>query len=285
MRFFAVFLALVAMVSVSVAKDESQANDLVKLHLDSIGTHEARAAAKNQVAEGTVTFQVIHSAGRVNGRLQFVSEGDKFASALKLTNPTYRGEWFVSDGKKTFVDHMTPGVYSGLGQFVSEHTEILTEGLWGGALSTGWALAHLDERLAKLQDRGLKSVDSRKLHRVDYVPKKHSDLQIELYFDPDTLRHVLTVYSFTVGAGMAQSVSASAGQLDTHYRLEERFADFKNFDNLNLPGRWTIQFTVDAAGGSVSGPRGPTTKINQFEATEINILHNVSLDPKNFEVK
>ena len=57
MRSLAVLVVIVAMFSVSAAKDEFQAGDFVKQHLNSIGTEQARAAAKNRVfAQGTVTF-------------------------------------------------------------------------------------------------------------------------------------------------------------------------------------------------------------------------------------
>ena len=104
------------------------------------------------------------------GKRSSFRTADKFVSLLKLPNPDYHGERFVSDGKKTLIAQVKPGVWSKLGDFVMVHNEILTEGLWGGTLSTGWALAHLDERNAKLQDRGLKKVDGRELRRVDYSP-------------------------------------------------------------------------------------------------------------------
>jgi hypothetical protein len=283
MRSLGVFVALMAMFSVSSAKDEFQASDFVKQHLNSIGTDEARAAVKNRLAQGTLTFQYLNVAGIVNGNLQFVSEGDKFVSVLKIPSPDYRGEQFVSDGKKTAVHQPKPGVYSAMGRFVFEHDEVLTEGLWGGSLSTAWALSHLDERHAKLQDQGMKKVDGRDLHRVDYVPKKSSDLQIELYFEPDTFRHVMTVYSYHVMARGGGGPTASAGQEERYYRLEERFADFKNIDNLTLPGRWTIQFT--SGGNARNTGRGAASSISQFELTDAKISHNISLDPKNFEVK
>ncbi len=277
MRSLAVFVALLAMLSVSAAKDEFQAGDFVKQHLNSIGTEPARAAVKNRLAQGTVIFQILNGGGqRWDGKETFVSEGDKFASLLKFPPTIYRTEWFVSDGKKTSVAQVRPGRYTAFGQFVMAHSEILSEGLWGGALSTGWALSRLDERLAKLQDRGLKKVDGRELHRVDYVPKKSSDLEIQLYFEPDTFRHVMTVYLMTVSAHLGRNSAQSGQEQETHYRLEERFADFKSIDDVTLPGRWTIQFTV---GGPSSGA------IDQFEVSEEKISHNISLDPKNFEVK
>jgi len=283
MRSLAVFVALVAILPVSAAKDEFQAGEFVKQHLNSIGTEQARAAVKNRLAQGALTFQYLNVAGSVNGTLQFVSEGDKFVSVLKIPSPDYWGEQFTSDGKKTAVKQVKPGIYSALGRFVFEHNEVLTEGLWGGALSTAWALSHLDERHPKLQDQGLKKVDGRELHRVDYLPKKSSDLLIELYFEPDTFRHVMTVYSYHVMARAGGGPTASAGQEERYYRIEERFADFKNIDNLTLPGRWTIQFT--SGGGMRNIGRGSTSSISQFEVTEAKISHNVPLDPKNFEIK
>ena len=304
MRSLAVLIAILAMLSVCLAKDELQVGDLVKQHLNSIGTEQARAAAKNRAVEGTVQFRILNGAGSQDGKEVFISEGDKLVSLFKLPNPSYHGERFVSDGKKTVVAMLRPGVYSNIGSFVMVHNEILTEGLWGGTLSTGWALAHLDEHRAKLKYRGLKKVDGRQLHQIDYIPK-HSDLEIQLYFEPDTFRHVLTVYELTISPQMAHSETQTARQQETRYRINERFADFKSVDNLNLPSRWTIQFTseesttgsagggdVQFGGGVASGTTISTngigsgiSPVSQFEVTVTNISHNVQLDPKNFEVK
>jgi hypothetical protein len=307
MRTLAVVVAIVAMLSLSAAKDELQVTDLVKQHLNSIGTEQARAAVKSRAAEGTLSFQVENeNAAHQDGKEVLVSEGVKLVSLLKLPNPNYHGERFVSDGKKTFIAQVKPGAWSTFGDFVMVHNEILTEGLWGGTLSTGWALAHLDERLAKLQDRGLKKVDGRELHRVDYSPKKHSDLDIQLYFEPDTFRHVMTVYSLTISPHMGTSDIATAREQETRYRLEERFADFKSVDGLNLPERWTIEFTSENAAGAMANAQNLTATVNgeasitpintkgigagsspvsHFEVTVTNISNNVQLDPKNFEIK
>jgi hypothetical protein len=300
MRSLAVFVALVALLSVSSAKDEVQVADVVKQNLNSIGTAQARTAVKNRAVEGTVQFRILNGgAGTQDGKEILLSEGDKLVSLLKLPNPSYHGERFVSDGKKTAITQLKPAVYSNLGQFVQTHNEILTEGLWGGTLSTGWALADLDAHKAKLKYQGLKKVDGRELHRVDYLPR-HSDLQIQLYFEPDTFRHVLTVYELTIKPQMGLTEQETAQQQETHYRLEERFADFKSTDNVTLPGKWTIQFTSEVPEARTIGGSTPITdaqsvghprfgasiaSVSQFEATVTNISHNVQLDPKNFEVK
>jgi hypothetical protein len=303
MRSITVLVVMLTILSASLAKakDELQVGDLIGQHLNSIGTDQARGAVKSRAAQGTVQFKVLNGAGGEDGKQVFVSEGDRLVSLLKLPNPSYHGERFVSDGKKTVIAELRPGVYSNLGQFVLVHNEILTEGLWGGTLSTGWALAHLDERHARLKYQGLKKMGGRELHRVDYAPK-HSDLEIQLYFEPGTFRHVMTVYSLTISPQIGRSDQETARQQETHYRLEERFADFKNIDNLTLPGRWTIQFTSDVperqtsfrsrervmTEGQSQGSASlgaAIASVSQFEVTVTNISHNVQLDPKNFEVK
>ncbi|MBI3644970.1 MAG: hypothetical protein HY233_03260 [Acidobacteriales bacterium] len=310
MRFFVAMLALSVFVSPLVAKDNVDVNDLVKQHLNSIGSDQSRAAAKTRIAEGTLRFRILSGSGSKEGKQVFISENNKLVCLLKLPDPNYHGERFVSDGKRTMVGNLRPGIYSNFGEFVRMHDEILTEGLWGGTLSTGWALVHLDERHAKLQYRGLKKVDGREMHLVRYTSSKRSDLEIELYFEADTLRHVMTVYSLTINPQIARTEAENARQQATHYRLEERFSDFKNTDNLMLPGGWTIQFTSDvpeSATGvgntSITAPlNSPTpltpgdavgrpglgasrSSVNQFEVTETNISHNQTLDPRNFEIK
>ena len=282
MRSFAVLLPVMTLLSLSAAKDAFQASDFAKQQLNSIGSEQVRGAVKNQLVQGTLTFQWLNAASGAEGQLQFVSEGDKFVSVLKLPSVDYHGEQFASDGQKAGVKQIRPGVYSALGRFVFEHPEVLTEGLWGGTLSTAWALAHLDERHARLEDRGLKKIDTRDLHRVDYFPKKSSDLQIELYFEPETSRHVMTVYSYHAMARGGGGPSASAGQQERYYRLEERFADFKTVDDLTLPARWTIQYSGDPSQTTIGAA---TTGISQFEVSDPKISHNISLDPRNFEIK
>jgi hypothetical protein len=294
MRSLMVFVALAVILPISAAKDEFQAVEFAKQHLNSIGTEQARAAVKNRGVGGTVSFQIVAGgSGRLDGKQVLVSEGDKLVSLFQLSNHSYPGERFVSDGKKVYVAEIQASIHSALGEFVMAHTEILTQGLWGGTLSTAWALAHLDKRLAKLEDHGFKKVDGRELHRVDYVPQKPSDLRIELYFEPDTFRHVMTVYSFTATPAMSHNRAENAQQLELHSRLEERFADFKSVDGLSLPSRWTIQFSSERPGGltgysgkknaPVSNAQASPTEIYQFDVTETSLSHNIAIDPKNFE--
>jgi putative DNA base modification enzyme with NMAD domain len=76
--------------------------------------------------------------------------------------------------------------------------------------------------------------------------------------------------------GVRKETSKTDADLFLFFGLEEHFADFKNIDNLTLPGRWTIRFIY-------GWPDLPN--IDQFDVTEVKMSHNISLDPKDFEVK
>jgi hypothetical protein len=306
MRTLAVVVAMAAMFSVSAAKDELQVSDLVKKNLESIGTDSARASVKSRVTQGPARLVYLTGpAGTLDGKQVVASEGNKMVVLLKLLNPKYHGERFVSDGQRTSVAQVSPGAYSPFGEFVMVHDEILREGLLGGTLSTSWALAHLDERHAKLRYEGLKKIGGVDLHRMDYVPAKHSDLEIKLYFEPGTFRHVLTTYSMTISPKIASTDDQTARQRPAYYQLEERFGDFKQTDGLQLPSRWVLRFSKDDQ-PIPTYPSGPAPQFNSkygsrnltisplsalqvytilFDTIETEVSHTQTLDPKNFEIK
>jgi hypothetical protein len=256
MRYLLVSLALVTALSIGMAEDHLPMGDFVKQHLESIGTMQARAAAKNRVVNGTLKWQLLTGAGEYIGKQVLASEENKLFCLMELPKPNYPGEQLVTDGKKTSITVPGSGELSQLGETFRLYPEILTEGLWGGTLSTAWPLAHLDERNATLHDMGLKTVDGRELHRIDYIPKKHSEMEIQLYFEPGTFRHVTTIYYWPPYFGHPLFV------------LEEQFSDFTTVDNLTLPQRWTIRAWN-----------------SRYDITGTKISHNLKIDAKNFEIK
>ncbi|MBZ5706943.1 MAG: hypothetical protein LAN63_16475 [Acidobacteriia bacterium] len=282
--------------------------DIVAKSLDSMGTTQVRTSAKSRVNEGTVQFRVLSGGvGNLAGKGVLVSQGRKLQFFMKFPNNDYRGEQFVTDGDKVRVAATTSRQNrSSLGQFVFSQDVIVKEGLLGGELSTAWPLLNLQERKAKLSYEGEKTIDGKKLLDVRYKPKKSSDLDIHLYFEPDTYRHVMTVYTLRIRPGIGHvdeqlsnaqatgadlgpspiatggvvtesSETATAHGSETRYRLEEHFSDFKTVDGLTLPSHYNIHFTQELG-------NGPTT-VSEWDITTDQINNNVTLDPKNFEVK
>jgi len=286
------------------ANPPGNADELVAQHLDSIASPAVRAGMKSRVAQGPVEFKIlVGGAGTIDGKAQMASEGKKLIFMMKLPNNDYRGEQFVFDGDKDKVAFSTSHqTRSSLGDFMFVQDAAIREGLLGGTLSTAWPLLNLNDRKAKLSFDGLKKIDGQDLYELRYHPHKSSDLEINLYFDPQTYRHVETIYTYSssesfssVGPSSAVGVGPTAGgtagtqgaggtaetagarQLPNRYRLQEKFSDFKTVDGVTLPTQYDIQFTQELQNGR--------TTLNDWDMKGLAVANNMSVDPRNFEVK
>jgi hypothetical protein len=265
---------------------EMKAEDVIARHLSSIGTAEARFAVKSRIVQGTSRFKaVVSGGGELQGTGALVSEGRKAVVMIKLTSGDYRGEQFVTDGDKVSVS-ATTGAHrrSSFGEFVYSQNQMVREGLIGGALTTAWALSHLDENKARLNFDGEKKVDGRPVYQLSYHSRKNDDLTVHLYFDTETCRHVMTTYAITLGSGLAPNggtggadVTQSSKQKETRYTIEEKFNDFKTSEGLTLPSKYVIHFTQELQNG--------TTEVYEWDIAADEVSNNAGLDPRNFQVK
>lgn len=293
---------------VSFAAD-MKPEDVVAKHLDSVGTEQARAAAKSRVMEGTVDYRIlVGGAGNLDGKSVLVSQDDKLQFMMKLNNNLYKGEQFIYDGNNYQVTRTTANqARSSFGEFVQVQDVVLKEGLFGGTLSTAWPLYDLKDRKAKLSYAGMKKVDGNDAIELRYSPKKSSSVDISLFFDPQTFRHIETVYTVRVRAqlGQVDSQIANAGptntgdlgpvgpstggvvgetnetltarQQETRYRLEEHFGDFKTADGLTLPNKYTIHFSQELGSGR--------TTVSEWTITANQVINGNGVDPHNFQIK
>jgi len=284
---------------VSAHAADLKPEEVVARNLDSIGTAAARAAVKSQVVQGTSHFKVmVGGSGVLEGTAGIVSEQRKSTMVLKFSDNQYRGEQMVCDGDKFYIATTTPSHHrSILGEFIWSQSLILREGLLGGELSTAWTLNNLDVNKPSLSYGGIKKFDGKPVHDLRYRSRKGNDMDIHMYFDADTFQHVATVYKITLASGLggfAPSISDRAGltsgsgggvsdptqsvnQQETRYTLEERFSDFKTADAITLPSHYTIQFTQELQDGR--------TTLYEWDATFDKVLRNVTMDPRNFQVK
>ena len=102
-------------------------------------------------------------------------------------------------------------------------------------------------------------------------------MAIKLYFDPETHRHVMTVYSlvWTTGTGHATGTHPDQGQ--NRYTIEERFGDFQTDSGLTLPRHYDLRFTRE--------PQIGASRLYDFDMTADKFLTNIGLDPANFQIK
>jgi hypothetical protein len=254
--------------------------EVLAKHLDAIGSAQARKTLKSRVVVGGATYRVlVGGSGAIDGKFQFASEGSKSDILFKVNANGFLGEQFICDGDKTSV----AGTYSDkhrseFGIFVLDEDILLRDNLMGGVWSSGWPLLDIDAHKAKVQSEGTKKVDGRDLIVLRYKPKKSSDLEIQLYFDPLTYQHVMSSYKATVSSSIGTGGETTSSQeQQTRYRLEERFSDFRSSDGLTLPAHYDLRYTVELNNGF--------TKTVEWEVRATEIMNNQSVDPRAFKVQ
>lgn len=254
--------------------------EVVAKHLDSIGTADSRAAVKSRAVQGTLRFRIlVGGSGEVVGSWGRVSEQRKTRFVMRFGSGDWRGEEFIFDGEKvSYAAATSSHQYSDFAKYVSAHDAIVKEGLLGGELSTGWALANLDPSRVKLEYLGLKKVDGHEVHAIDYSSKGVGTMNVKIYFDPETFRQVKTVYSSVVTPeGSRHGITTSASQHEVRYTLEERFSDYETENGITLPRHYDLQYSEELQNG--------TTRVYDWDMT-VGALHdNISLDPGNFQIK
>lgn len=246
------FGLLVGWIGSSFAKDKVDPSEIVSRYLQSLGTAEARNARKNMVLEGDARMHMMTGGvASLQGQTHLISDGQKLRFQMVVNNPNYGTDEYSFDGKSTTIGYISPGHRSRLGQFLFTYPDPVTQGLLGGELTTAWPLLDPEAHGAKLSYGGMKKIDGKPYHELRYRPKKgERDLNVFLYFDPETYRHVYSIYRVTIPATIGLKIDESAQQRESRFSIEEKFDDFRTVDGLTLPSQWQVKVTVDKADDS-----------------------------------
>jgi hypothetical protein len=227
-------------------EDKLKAEDVVARHLASIGSAADLAAVKTLVAVGSSEMMSRSNTTRqLVGVSQIASEGDKVLLAMIFNSTAQPYEKAGYNGEKLSVAILPDGRRSSLGSFLLAHDAPFKQGLIGGVLSTAWPLLNTGAEMPKLSYAGTDKINDRKAHKLRYDPRKGGDLQITLFFDAETFRHVRTEYRYTIAARMGATAEQSIGQLESHYRVIEDFSDFKAEGKLTLPHTYKLSYTIE----------------------------------------
>ncbi|HEU4795243.1 MAG TPA: hypothetical protein VFT02_06400, partial [Pyrinomonadaceae bacterium] len=259
------------------ADEKLKPEDIVARHLDSIGSAEDRAAIRTRVILG-VSKYVRHGpgGGATEGRVVLASENEKYMFGMKFGVPGYDVESVAFDGKMLTVGYVAPGVRSALESVFRNHESTFKHGLLTGILSSSWPLLSMNEEKAKLKYSGLKKVDGIAVHQLKYQPRKGSDLEVSLYFDAETFRHVRSEYSRIISANIGSGgVDSSANQRETRYKLVETFADFKAEGKLMLPHDYRIKLEISGNGPEIR---------DEWSLNLTNFVFNQPIEPGDFVV-
>lgn len=255
-----VLLCLTAVLPIHAADDELTPEELVSRHLDSIGPEEARQQIQSREYAGQGVWRmVLGGVGHMAGAVFFASSANTCDFSFgSEPNQAFTGERFLYDGKDADVKRSFQEQYSVLGQFMRRNRNILGEGLFGGTANLSWSLLDTEGRRPRLKYLGLREVEGRELHALDYRPRRRKgDISIELYFDPETYRHVRTEYHERfigdIGPGRDPSLSrvpnspsdpAISMLEESQVIFIETFESFHPADGVMVPARWTLKLDV-----------------------------------------
>ncbi len=235
------------------AAEKLKPEQVVKAHLEQGLGNPAGSAARPRQVRGScqLTGQAVGT-GTLGGGFEFTSDPARSKLSIRFGTDRYEGEVFSFDGQSVQVGfgQRPTSNRSALGRFLAANEVILREGLLGGALNASWPLLALETRGAKVSYEGTKKLDGRELHRLRYRARKgQNDLDVVIYLEPETWRHLATVYTASRTQDLTGNMAASSQQSDVYYRLEERFSDFKTQDGQTLPSRWKLSYEMSGGPG------------------------------------
>ncbi len=255
---------------------------IVAQHRTSIGAPTALEAIANQLILSDAQFTFRGSTSLIAGKFIIASTSDKSIFGMEFASNDYPQDRFGYDGKNVRVARSTPNARSLIGDFLNNNRTILRDGLLGGILSARWPL--LDDKLrgGKLKDQGTKVIDGRQTVVISYEPKGGSELDIKLFFDVSTSRHLRTEYLLLRAASQGSNIDNSAGQSGTVYRLVEEFSNFAKMGDLQLPSVYKLTFSRSSAASLATAQTGNRDAEWTFKVTGYAV--NRELDAGTFEI-
>ncbi len=236
-------LIAVLVLCCSASSQNLKADEIVAKHLDAIGKREKRDEIKTLMARGASEYESRIPVIKGGGKAVVVSDPDNLFFVISLNSKEYPFEKIGFFNGQPSLPFINAGNRSLLGTFVAEHEKMLSEGLFGGAMSLRWSLLNLDKKRPKIKTAGSKKVEGRKAYVLEYSPSSggSSEFSIRLYFDAESFNHIRSEYRREVTRGQGTFGQANQ-QANAVLLLVEDFSDFRNIDGLTLPHAYKVDF-------------------------------------------
>jgi hypothetical protein len=248
---FVFVLILIALAAGAASGQKLKPEEIVARHLESIGAEADRAAVKNQMAVGEVEVTYISQKNQSSrGRFIALSEGAKTFFGMKMSAVDYPGEQFGFNGTTAKVGYVRTNLRSPLGTFLASNGFIIRDGVFGGVITRAWTLADIKRTNPKFSRGSTKKIDGRETYAIGYSPKSGGDVDIMMYFDMETFRHVRTEYKRVWSASMGRTINESARQSESRLKVTEDFGDFRSEGKLMLPHSYSVRYSITGQNGT-----------------------------------
>jgi hypothetical protein len=254
-QFFAFAALLVSFAAiVAFGQEKPKPEEIIARHLEAFGSTENRAPTRSRVLAGSSIVELkTGGRGAAEGPVTLSSQNDNVFIDANFEAPDFPYERISFDGKKVDVRQFKAGQRSPIGEYILSNDAILKEGLMGGVLSANWAPLHLEQRKPRLKYEGTEMIDGRSVHRIRYEPRRSANVKIKLFFDAETYRHVRTTFENEIAgqtaSGPISTKSGEAMRRESRYKIIENFSDFASTGGLDLPKKYSMEFSVFSDSG------------------------------------
>jgi len=128
--------------------------------------------------------------------------------------------------------------------FLNYNGEVLAEGLIGGKLSPRLAALRLADSKRQTGRDGLKKVvwQGAFTHHLSSPARNRDFEDLKSFFDPETFRHVKTIYTEQTQAQMGSTPGLSPSAVEQISRLKRTSAGFTTVNKLIAPTQWSIKY-------------------------------------------
>ncbi|MFB3903811.1 MAG: hypothetical protein ACE15E_10185 [Acidobacteriota bacterium] len=244
-------LCLWSSLSSVAAEEKIKVEELLAKHRASVGAAEALAAYQTAAVQGTGHLRMLRGGtGSLEGRVVMISDGLKSRFSVDFGHLLYSGEQFICDGNNVEIQYVRNETrsHSDLGMFFYRYPQLIKNGLWGGSLTRAWALLNHDPKELRLRYRGLSGREGRQLYEASIDCKGCGEVEIHLFFEEDTFRHVLTTYSLVTPVPPTEGRSLNKPMKDppfVRYSMEEHFSNFRTQSGITQPTEWLVRYSRD----------------------------------------
>jgi hypothetical protein len=231
--------ALVGLMLLPLGMAAQTAEEIVASHVKAIGVGKNQDGIKTLIATGLSEFESNSPVVKGGGKAIVVSNPENLFWVISLNSKEYPFEKVGYFSGKANLPFVNAGNRSLLGVFLKEHDALLSEGLFGGAMTLRWKLLGGETRKSKMKLAGNRKVDDRKAFMLEYLTGGSEDFKIRIFID------LRTEYSREVN--IASPTFGRQNQIaNARLTLTEEFGDFKTVENMTLPYRYRVTFTSNS---------------------------------------
>lgn len=241
------FFAMVfSLISVAEAKDPT-VQEVINRHLDSISSEENRSKITNIITGGVSEFESKTPVVKGGGRTIIVSDEKNFYFSMSLNSNNYPFEKIGYFNGNVSLPFVMSGERSALGGFLNEHQQIVSDGLFGGALSVVWIRNIGNVQKLRMRMAGSKKIRDVKtwIIEVQSSAKGSGEFKARLYFDSETFQHIRSEYRREIPTGVIFNGRRNRFT-DGYLLLTEDFSNFNTHEGVTLPSNYLITFSTDS---------------------------------------